>query len=485
MSFRSKTILIVGLSVSAFALLEFIMLRTVSWSTAAGDASDDAIRNGVFIATFAIGGAAMAFLAWAMWRSVFSSMAQLAHHMAALNRSDDLFVHLAAQRALTHRTASANDPAGAITTEFNALLTRLEHDLAERMRQQSALQDRETRLRAVVESAADGILTLTSDGTIDSFNPGAERIFDRASSETIGTNMAEMVADEDRDAWRAWLGETGHTANPARELRGVRLGGRSFPMLVTLSEMRLGGDLHFTVIVRDITELRRMHEEVLRSQHLAEIGEMGASIAHEIRNPIAAISGAVQVLEKNMPEDYEHKKVTNEILHEVKRVDDTVRYLLSFAKTWTPQIQTCDLPSLVLESIESVKQSEAFNAVTFVNESNGPVQSGLDPSLLQRILRNLFDNAREAMNGAGEIHWSAADTGDGVEIVVRNTGPAISREAAEKVFRPFFTTKTYGAGLGMAICLRIMEAHRGSIAIGPSSKGGTEVVLVFPKENTS
>lgn len=497
MSLRQKVLLVFAIAVAVYALLSYAALRAIVWPQTPETAQitgtpPDELRpvlegeglfRYVFLSTLVVGMLVLFFMAWVLRRVFAAPVLRVTSHMAAINRSDDLLVHLSTHRALTHLALPAHDEIGTLAREFNTMVQRLQHDMAERRRQGLVLQESEARIRAIVESAADAIITIDDSGIVESYNPAAVEMFGYEGEDLAGNNVDVLVEgrEEDKGKLIPHGNETGQTHRQG-EMQGRRRDGSTFPLHMTVREMHLGERRMYTVILRDITELRRMHEKVLQSQHLATIGEMGASLAHEIRNPVAAISGAMQVLRKSMEADDAQREVAGEILEQINRIDSTVRYLLSFAKPWSPSKQACDMNMLVEEVIGAAKQADRYADVRFLCDDNGAIEAMVDPSLVQRILWNVFDNAADAMDGHGEIHWRIQAPPEGIEVRIRDTGPGISQEEADKVFRPFFTTKTHGTGLGLAICQRIMEAHGGAIQMAPSPEGGTEVVLTFPKE---
>jgi len=279
---------------------------------------------------------------------------------------------------------------------------------------------------------------------------------------------------------------------------GRRKDGTVFPLYWTVSEARVGGRLVFTGIVRDVTELRQLHEKVLRAEHLATIGEMGASIAHEVRNPLAGISGAIQVLRDGLPPGDARHEVVEEILGQVNRVDAIVRRLLMFAKMWLPVRKWTDLRQLADKITEAAAMREPWKDIQFGLVGEPVLEAPVDPALVEQALWNLLENAADAIQhsrsgrtvcqtptnceGKGIIQWEFRKTARGVRVTLKDNGCGMTPEAERKLFHPFFTTKTYGTGLGLLVCRRIMEAHGGAIEVASTRDEGTEVSLDFPIE---
>jgi signal transduction histidine kinase len=196
----------------------------------------------------------------------------------------------------------------------------------------------------------------------------------------------------------------------------------------------------------------------------------------------------MQVLRDSFPADDERRALMGEVLAQVNRVDMIVHRLLLFTKLWTPARQQADLRSLVMKVIEAARQQTGWKHIQFRVEGAERPEAFVDPSLTEQVLWNVMENACDAMRdpaepGAATATWTLRETEARVAVTLRDTGCGISPEAQEKLFRPFFTTKTYGTGLGLVICRRIMEAHGGSISVSGTPGKGTEVTLEFPKGN--
>ena len=412
-------------------------------------------------------------------------------HIVVVNpitKLTDYVTHVRATDALTLLPPPRHKhEIGTLTREFNQMIRRIQRDAAERARAEEALRESEARIRAIIDTAPDGIVIVDENGLIETFNPAAERLFGYTVDEVVGKPIHDLVrssgqipdAGKDRQADRPV---------PASGLEGLghRKDGTTFPVHWTVSEARLGGRLLFTGIVRDVTVLKQMHEDVLRAEHLATIGAMGASVAHEVRNPLAGISGAVQVLRDGFPADDARRKVVDDILEGVMRVDAIVRRLLMFAKMWLPVRDAVDLRKLADDVTKVAKTREMWKDVQFGFAGETVLEAWVDSVLIEQVLWNLLENAGDAIlqaqtarNERGAIQWEFRKMPRGVRVTLRDNGCGIAPEAQQKMFRPFFTTKTHGTGLGLAICRRIMEAHGGSIEIVSTSECGAQAVLDF------
>jgi len=398
--------------------------------------------------------------------------------------------HVAATDGLTQLPPpSSKDEIGALTREFNQMVRRIQSDKAERVRAEDALRESEARIRAIIDTAPDGIITIDDKGLIETFNPAAERLFGYSVKEVAGKSMHELIPGLQVHAHAEEVHASGTATGPGIEGIAQRKDGSTFPVHWTVSEARLGGRSLFTAIVRDVTELKQMHESVLRAEHLATIGEMGASLAHEVRNPLAGISGAIQVLRDGFPLSDDRRKIVGEALEEVTRVDAIVRRLLMFAKMWLPARETVDLRRLAAKVTGEAQAREPWKDIDFAFSGEAVLEAPVDPSLVEQVLWNLLENAADAIlrrkterDEKGVIEWIFQRAPRSARVTLRDNGCGMTPEARQKLFRPFFTTKMYGTGLGLVICRRIMEAHGGSIEVASRDDKGAEVVLDFPLE---
>jgi len=358
-------------------------------------------------------------------------------------------------------------------------------DVTQRQRTEETLRRSEAEIRAVLDTVVDGIITIDEKGIVQSFNPAAARIFGYSSNEVIGQNIAILMPEPDHSQHDDYLSHYLRSGEKkiigiGREVIGKRKDGTTFPMYLAVSDVHLGDEIKFTGIVRDLTDFKQMQEKVLQTQSLATIGEMAASIAHEIKNPLAGISGAIQVLQDGLEAGDPRQEIMKEIVSQVRRLDSRVRELLMLSRPWQPEKQLCNLQSLIEVISSSAQEQEAFAEIRFIFDGEEEVMAPVDPTFFEQVLWNLLHNAADAMPDGGEIRYSFSQKEGLVLLTVADTGTGIPENQLERIFRPFFTTKTRGTGLGLAICQKIMQAQGGSIAVSSEVGRGTEVTLSFP-----
>jgi two-component system sensor histidine kinase HydH len=218
----------------------------------------------------------------------------------------------------------------------------------------------------------------------------------------------------------------------------------------------------------------------LREQEaLARLGQMAAVVAHEVKNPIAGIRGALQVIGSRMAADARDKPIIGEIITRLDGLNQIVQDLLVFARPRDLRAAPTDLKALVLSTAEHLKHDPSLAGVAIDVTGDGAMVS-LDKEQLQLALQNILMNAAQAMNGHGRIHVSIERRGNEWTVATTDTGPGMPPEVKEKVFEPFFTTRSRGTGLGLPIAKRVVEAHGGRIAIESAAAGGTVVSLSIP-----
>jgi two-component system sensor kinase FixL len=342
----------------------------------------------------------------------------------------------------------------------------------------------EARWRSVIDSAVDGILVIDAHGRVESFNPAAERLFGYAAEAVVGRNVNMLMPSpyrEEHDLYLARYMATGHAKiiGVGREVQGRRRDGTTFPVHLSVGEFAIDGERRFTGILHDLS--RRVHmESTLREQAaLASLGEMAAIVAHEVKNPLAGIRGAIQVFGNRLPHDDANTRVMKEILTRIDALDQMMKDLLLFARPPQPRRASTDLVPLVTTTASLLGQDPALREVAIDVEGSAPPVHA-DPDMLRIVFQNLLLNGAHAMHGKGTIRVEVRPVDGTCQVAFTDAGPGIPAEIREKIFTPFFTTKARGSGLGLPTAKRLVEAHNGQIAIDCPPGGGTTVVVELP-----
>lgn len=233
------------------------------------------------------------------------------------------------------------------------------------------------------------------------------------------------------------------------------------------------------------TELEKYHfQQLERVDRLASVGELASGIAHEIKNPLAGIGGAVQVLAREFRGDKKKANIVKEILQQIARLDKSVKDLLNYASPSMPEFAPGNINSIIEKALFFVTQQPKAKGIKVVKELGKALpRARVDDKQIQQVLLNLFLNAINAMGGEGILKVSTSTAGrDTIVIDVEDNGVGISEEDIQKLFTPFYTTREEGTGLGLSISKRIIEHHSGRITITSKAGKGTTVRVTLPVE---
>lgn len=322
--------------------------------------------------------------------------------------------------------------------------------------------------REVIESTPSGIFTTDLSGRVLLFNRSAEKITGLGRAGVIGRDVGEVFP----------------FISPIREQVRVeetlRLGEADKVIGLTVSRMQDAKGSHTGYIgtFQDLTELKKLSEEIKRNEQLAAIGELSANIAHEIRNPLASLKGSIEMLMEGSPEGEQRERLSAIALREMDRLDSIISDFLSYSRPKKLEAESFDLHGLLDETLDLL-ENRADSQVAIHRDYSGPSLVRADSKKIQQVLMNLGVNALEAMPGGGDLTVSARQINGSVDVAFSDTGTGISPGAIKNVFFPFFTTKPRGTGLGLSIAYRIVEDHGGKLTVR-SGPGGTTFEMLLP-----
>src|SRR5579862_2553770 len=346
------------------------------------------------------------------------------------------------------------------------------------------LEAAESRWQAIVNSAVDGIIGIDARGRIESFNPAAERLFGYRFSEVQSRNVSMLMPASYASAHDGYLhrylstGER-HVIGVGREVEGRRKDGTTFPLHLSVGEMSFQGVTKFTGIIRDLTERNALEARLRDESALARLGELASVLAHEVRNPLAAVSGAVQMLVDHARLDEDHLAVAGEIINRLDALNELVSDLLMYARPPQPKLGSVNLAELFDVFVRFFQSDPEWKDITFAAAGHSdPVRA--DAELLKIVLQNLLLNAAQAMNGRGQIAIQWNQAGSEVSIDIADHGPGIDPRVRETLFTPFVTTKVRGTGLGLPTVVRLVRAHGGAVGVHSSGPAGTTIRLTLP-----
>lgn len=393
------------------------------------------------------------------------------------------------------------------------VLGMLANTLAAELRRTGVALDRRTtdlrRLRDLhlrtVESIGSGILTTDQDMRLTSFNPEAERITGESARHVWGRKLDEVIPGAAAIIEKSQDDDASHPMIIGRERISYR-DVRDDPLWLGLAASSLrdeeGKQVGYVVIFQDVTQVVSMELELRQSERLAAVGEMAARMAHEIRNPLASISGSVQVLQGSRSDedsDPEQARLMDIVVREVERLNLLISDFLRYSRPTPIKPERVVLADLV-EEIAEISESECGADLQISLDLDCEVMVMADTSQMKAVIWNLWNNAKEAMEGKGQlcarvrrvpgnayqgrrpsdrneqgVGLHRKSTADWTAVLeVEDTGPGIESDKQAMIFEPFFTTKRDGTGLGLATVRRIVEQHDGVIeACGRSDGTGT------------
>ena len=359
----------------------------------------------------------------------------------------------------------------------------------------AALEAAEARLRSILQTVPDAMIVIDEFGRIESLSATAERLFGYSAAESIGRNISMLMPSPYREQHDTYLkrylgtGEK-HIIGIGRVVSGQRKDGTTFPMHLTVGELRSADRHYFTGFIRDLTDqqitesrLKELQSEVTHMSRFTALGEMASTLAHEINQPLTAISnylrGCQRLLERVESDNSTMlRDAIGKAADQALRAGQIIRRLREFVARGESDRRIESLPKLI--------EDASTLALIGAKENGVDVAFRLDPAVdlvladriqIQQVLVNLIRNAIEVMAetpGRRRLEIAAvADREDLVQVSVSDTGLGIAPEIAKQLFQPFVTTKRKGMGLGLSICRTIIEAHGGKIWVEPNPGGGT------------
>jgi two-component system sensor histidine kinase AtoS len=385
---------------------------------------------------------------------------------------------------LEYRVSGLRDEFGELATSFNEMSSAMREHILK-------VRESEKRYRTLFESARDAIFILDVNGAggrIVAANPAASEIYGYGEGEMAGLDMLERMGEAARDA--AWLQRIADGEWVKEETVHQRADGTDFPVEVSAGLLETGlaegGEGRFALFtVRDISERKRTEKEMQRTEQMKVVGELAAGLAHEIKNPLAAIKVAVDVLSAEVEEPKDARDILGRVNDQVMQVEVLIRGLLNFARPAEPRFSQIDINDVLEKTCMLVmpeRHSPSSGAVLVKELDEHIPRTAADPMQLHQVFLNLIQNALDAIPDEGVVTVRTRHDRQehAIIIEVRDTGRGIDESAADKVFRPFFTTKHDGTGLGLPVSKQIIEQHGGDMTVGKNPGGGTVFTITIP-----
>lgn len=379
-----------------------------------------------------------------------------------------------------------------IFTTTGALLTVaiLAGSLAERSQHmEERLESQERDLRnlevfkdLIFESVGSGLVALDLRGRITAFNRAAEEITGFTDREAIGQGWESIFGHSIAPEELLVAGNQDRVNTHQQEIRLTRKDGRSIPLGISFWPLRSGqGELEGVIgVCQDLSEIKQLEQRMRQADRLATIGRLAANIAHEIRNPLAAISGAIEQIARELALDDAGERLMQIVLRESGRLNRIVGEFLEYARPSPLQRQTVNLAELLDEVVLLLERHPLSAPVKIVREYDAEIPAHVDAHQLRQALWNLCLNAVQAMpDGGGLTVGARARTGAGsrLEVWVTDTGQGIASEDLPHIFEPFFSTKPDGSGLGLAVVYRVVQDHGGEVEVRSAPGRGSTFTL--------
>ena len=340
-----------------------------------------------------------------------------------------------------------------------------------------AVADLYTLHQDIVRSLASGLITVTPEGIVLAANDAAGDILRRPAHSMIGKPIDDVMP-----GLKTVFSAGGDARRADVQIRTPS--GQDVTVGVTVSPLRDVKDQVIGLIVnfQDLTELRRLEQQTRLQDRLVTVGHLAAGIAHEIRNPLASISGSIELL-KQAPQASEDDRTLMTIVHrEISRLDVLIGDLLDYANPRPMRPVDFDLGVLVEETVQVARGDQSFGDVEVTAEVDKPLPISADPAKLRQVVWNLVRNAADAaLAGGKHVKVTAKGSDDGATITVSDDGPGIAQPELERIFDPFFTTKDKGTGLGLATCHAVIAEHAGRIEVQSELGKGTKMVVTVPR----
>ena len=356
--------------------------------------------------------------------------------------------------------------------------------------------------KALLDAAVDAIIVIDHRGRIETFNSAAEVIFGFSAQEVLGKNVSLLMPEPYKGEHDEYLDNYLKTGNAkiigiGREVLGKRQSGSIFPIGLSVGEIPTDDQPKFVGIIRDITEQKRSDEEIhnIRERlsqfgRLSTLGEMAAGLAHELNQPLTAIATYTQacqrLIESGRSDDDEILATLKKCDAQAQRAGDVIRRLRQFVQKRELGRQEVGCEELIRDLAALAEVDARNNGISLtIDVAEGLPKIMVDSVQIQQVILNLIRNGIDAMlnmdqNDEGISVLVTKFENDQIKIAVTDHGSGITEEAEKKIFQPFFTTKSSGLGLGLAICKSIIASHGGVLSFTKNPSGGTTFHFMLP-----
>lgn len=324
----------------------------------------------------------------------------------------------------------------------------------------------------IIDSLGAGLITTDSNGRIFLFNPAAVRLSGRTAEEAVGSNIRDVFPDLPRDP------KVGHCEIVARRPREKSV---SLHFSVTELLMNTQTPTGHVWVFDDVTELREMEQELRKQERMAAIGAMSAGIAHEIRNPLASITGSLNLLRGELELGPEQEQLARIITRETERLNQTINDFLAYARPTTPDRKPVYLERLISDTVKLMRNSTTLLHNQVIEADLDPATAEVDENMMRQVFYNLMSNGLKAMPDGGTLRVTLRSTGAKVRIAFADTGIGMTERQIDQLYVPFSSSFKTGTGLGLSIVYQIVSRHDGTIQVESRVGAGTTFTLQLPR----
>ncbi len=328
----------------------------------------------------------------------------------------------------------------------------------------------------IVEKMPAGLLAIDEQERIVSLNPAAARILNLSYEAAAGKHARDLLPEE----LRGFI--TDCRTEVEKEIECCP-GDRPVPLQVSVSALRDENEhlLGHILLLKDLSEIRTLRRQIARNQRMATVGSLAAGVAHEIRNPLSSIKGFATYFRERYQSVPDDQKIADIMIQEVDRLNRVVGQLLDFSRPLSLSRKPVHIRNLISDSLALVRQkAEEKNIAMSMDVVPENITARIDPDQIRQVLLNLYLNALESMDSGSRLSVSAKKDSNMLQIRIQDTGCGILPEHLSRIFDPYFTTRSSGAGLGLAIVHNIVEAHEGRIEVESRPGEGTAITLHLP-----
>jgi len=348
----------------------------------------------------------------------------------------------------------------------------------------------------ILENIDRAVIAFDNDGRITLFNPAAEALMECSSRQVVGKSYQDLFRDQETLLYLVKIAlEEGRSITDDEGLYLHRSNASPLPVNAYTAPIFAQGSNQdgAVMIIRDLSRIKDLEGTLRRADRLSMLGTLAAGLAHEIKNPLGGIKGAAQLLSMELTKDSTLQDYTQIMIKEAERINFIIEELMDLGSPREPEISDVDLTRVMNDIVLLQREAARSQNILFklkLDPSIPPVQG--DEGLLTRLLLNLIKNARESIPSEGDVvietriasnyHMTSPGRRSSpmVDIIISDTGCGIAQQEMDRIFTPYFTTKSKGSGLGLAISQKIIEDHNGLLKIESTPGEGTTVTISLP-----